>query len=616
MGQLNGPEVQIVGTPGTSASDYGITLAGIGDGVQGISIYGFGNTGASGTGNANGSNIYIAIAATSGTFITNNVIGTAATTFPTNGTDPNTITTRSTGNGILLAAGTTSSSITNNLIGYNGNTGVQNLATGATGGVTITGNEIRNNALLNTSASGILLAGAGGTVQTNLVTANRGSGVDFDGSAGNILVTGNTISSNGTGGARTSGIRAYGTGNTVSLNAISNNTGSGILVRPGTNVANTSGSTTISQNAIGANGQLGIKLMNNTDAETVGTPVLNDYGDIDGRKNGSSAIGANGLLNFPIIVQARVSGANLVIAGYARPGVKIEFFNVAASGVTADGSGFGEGPVYLTSQVEGSAADLDNGTGTYGGVINGHNQGTDNTNKFSFSIPLSSLPSGVTLAPGNVITATATSSTITSEYSGNITLLSGPLPVELTAFIAKALNYDAQLAWTTASELNSDYYTVERSLDGNIFAKIGQVAAQGNKTTTTSYTYTDAGIGHQQPGQPVYYRLRQVDLNGTTAFSPVRSIVFASDKSVAISCYPVPAQSTVWMDLSSLADINTYQVSLLDNTGRQVQQWSLAGGKPQLLDLQNLPTSIYQLVLTGLAKDGSLLRQTLRLTKE
>ena len=104
--------------------------------------------------------------------------------------------------------------------------------------------------------------------------------------------------------------------------------------------------------------------------------TINDNGDADA--------GPNGLRNFPVIVSASVIGTELSLAGFARPGSAIELYIAQA-----DLTGFGEGLTYLGTLTEGSAADLDATTGTYGPAnINGLAQGTDNTNRFAFRITI------------------------------------------------------------------------------------------------------------------------------------------------------------------------------------------------------------------------------------
>jgi hypothetical protein len=85
---------------------------------------------------------------------------------------------------------------------------------------------------------------------------------------------------------------------------------------------------------------------------------------------------------------------------------------------------------------------------------------------------------------------------------------------------------------------------------------------------------------------------------------------------VALSLYPNPAQASTQLDLSQLPATGTYQVQLLDATGRTVRTATLAGGLPQPLDVQNLASGTYHVLVTGQLADGSAFRQTLRLTKE
>jgi len=191
-----------------------------------------------------------------------------------------------------------------------------------------------------------------------------------------------------------------------------------------------------------------------------------------------------------------------------------------------------------------------------------------------------------------------------------------PLPVELTAFTAQAVqNRDALLTWTTASELNSAYFDVERSLDGVAFSKIGQVVAQGNKLTATTYTLTDAGIGAKVMG-PVYYRLREVDHDGAAHYSEAKVLSFTKAANLALSLYPTPAQTTTTLDLSALPATTSYQVQLHDATGRQVLATTLVGGAPHLLDVAALASGAYHVLVTGTLPDGTLLHKVLRLTKE
>ena len=89
------------------------------------------------------------------------------------------------------------------------------------------------------------------------------------------------------------------------------------------------------------------------------------------------------------------------------------------------------------------------------------------------------------------------------------------LPVELTSFEAVRIEGNVRLEWTTASELNNDYFEVLKSYDGEIFSIIGYVDGHGTSSEVIDYSYTDS-----EPKQ-AYYRLRQLDYDGQFEYSDV-----------------------------------------------------------------------------------------------
>ncbi len=398
LSTVNKPEVQI--SDGTGTIGLGLQIQANSTTVRGLAIYGFGTAA-----NTNGSaNIEIESGFT-GAVIQQNMLGTTATSFA----DPGS-TTRTVGDNIRSSGGK-SGTISNNLIGFAQGKGVALESTST--GWSVQNNEIRNNGINNPGLGGVNIGtGSTATVQGNLVIASLGPGIDSSSSSGSNNIVNNTITGNGTGSGGSlvdPGVRIFGSSNTVDRNIINANVGAGVLVTSGAST------TVITRNSIYANGtvgsvthEIGIDLQSSTDNSSLGTSpfvTLNDSGDAD--------TGGNGLLNFPILQTATINNGQLTLTGFARPGSAIEFFIASA-----DPSGFGQGQTYLTTLTEGSASDLDATTGTYGpGAINGISQGTDTTNKFKFVI---SIPSGVSI--GTVLTATATLSGATSEFSGNVTV--------------------------------------------------------------------------------------------------------------------------------------------------------------------------------------------------
>ena len=314
----------------------------------------------------------------------------------------------------------TSATVRNNFVTVN-NSGIR-AQNGGTGSL-VTLNEVARPTSGHTNTfDGILLVGTVSSIQViaNLTRDQQGGGIEvgFGGgaSASNIAVTNNTVRNNGFtgvgGGAASTepiGMAAYdysGSAVTFNRNFVHDNAGTGVMVM------NANG-TLISQNSFSDNGSVSIDLdPRSIDPNGLGAPqgvTINDNGDVDA--------GPNGLRNFPVLVSAGLIGTELSLSGFARPGSAIELYIAQA-----DLTGFGEGLTYLGTLIEGAVGDLDAAAAIYGPAnINGLPQGTDNTNRFSFRIPV---PGGVAI--GTRLTGTATISGETSEFGGNVIVTGGP----------------------------------------------------------------------------------------------------------------------------------------------------------------------------------------------
>ncbi|MGB0522977.1 MAG: hypothetical protein ACPGJS_08450 [Flammeovirgaceae bacterium] len=105
---------------------------------------------------------------------------------------------------------------------------------------------------------------------------------------------------------------------------------------------------------------------------------------------------------------------------------------------------------------------------------------------------------------------------------GNVTTCTcaGTLPVEFIFFRGELLDDVSVLRWATAIEKNSDSFIIERSFDLDEFEAIGFVKAQGNSNVYQDYSFIDA----EGNTQTTYYRLKQLDIDGTFTYSKVISI--------------------------------------------------------------------------------------------
>ncbi len=144
----------------------------------------------------------------------------------------------------------------------------------------------------------------------------------------------------------------------------------------------------------------------------------------------------------------------------------------------------------------------------------------------------------------NGYTGTAVSGTVTSQnalaafspIAVGSTTLSNPLPIELVHFRVHTRELDVLLQWESLTEVNSDYYAVQRSASGDEFESRGQVLAAGTSLVRKEYSYVD-----HEPLSLAYYRLKMVDRDGTTTYSKVVRV----ERTPVFSVYPNPVSETI-----------------------------------------------------------------------
>ena len=116
-----------------------------------------------------------------------------------------------------------------------------------------------------------------------------------------------------------------------------------------------------------------------------------------------------------------------------------------------------------------------------------------------------------------------------------------PLPIELLSFTGKNREGKNILQWTTASELNNEYFTLEKSSNDQRFESIGTIKGAGNSTQIESYSFTDSKplLGTN------YYRLKQTDFNGETTNSKIIALHNQPDKNIELLISPNPANNFI-----------------------------------------------------------------------
>jgi hypothetical protein len=169
------------------------------------------------------------------------------------------------------------------------------------------------------------------------------------------------------------------------------------------------------------------------------------------------------------------------------------------------------------------------------------------------------------------------------------------LPVELTSFTSECKETGVDINWQTASEHNSELFTVEKSRDGLNWMHLASLEAAGNSTTLINYNYVDA-----EKSGVAYYRLQQVDQDGTEkTYGPISSSCEAIS-GLVMKTYPNPSSDLFTINIESEVPIPVAQIIVKDVFGRTVatKAVSIVAGATQVeLLVADIENGIYSVTL-------------------
>ena len=170
------------------------------------------------------------------------------------------------------------------------------------------------------------------------------------------------------------------------------------------------------------------------------------------------------------------------------------------------------------------------------------------------------------------------------------------LPIELADFTASVIDdHQTELKWATLSELNSDYFQVERSINGISFATIGTVLSAGNSTQRIDYNLRDTDPVHGLN----YYRLMIMDHDGSFEYSKVISVKLDYVVQEESVIFPNPVSDNLSLRLAEGASEDEVRIQVVDATGRLMQQVDISHSSRSNLntdiELNDLQQGIYYL---------------------
>ena len=236
-----------------------------------------------------------------------------------------------------------------------------------------------------------------------------------------------------------------------------------------------------------------------------------------------------------------------------------------------------------------SSSGGDGGSSLSSGVHGGGGGGGQGTAIFSIAEP--TVNTSVVTAPGtggcgntsSPCNALADDGGGTTD-EGIIDNVSGPLPVELLNFSVKPLNGNVLCEWTTLSEINNDYFMIEKSRDGLEWTHVMKVSGNGNSSQAIHYQSEDLNPWSGNS----YYRLIQVDYDGTTTvYDPFPIYI---DPFGGVKIFPNPTENII--NIVSEND-DRFTIELLNSQGQLITIPQHENGYASRLDMSDLPKGIY-----------------------
>lgn len=187
------------------------------------------------------------------------------------------------------------------------------------------------------------------------------------------------------------------------------------------------------------------------------------------------------------------------------------------------------------------------------------------------------------------------------------------LPISLSLFQAKPFKNDVRLDWTTSTEINNDYFNVERSEDGERFIQLAKIAGAGNSSEHKKYSYIDSDPIQGRS----YYRLKQTDYDGKFTYSEIKTVLFGKQGNNNLqieSVSPNPFENFFRVNYI-LPEAGEVNIILMNSSGKILSSRTEKADKgknqfdfQQSADLQP-GTYILQLIWAGQMESRKLIRK-------
>lgn len=163
------------------------------------------------------------------------------------------------------------------------------------------------------------------------------------------------------------------------------------------------------------------------------------------------------------------------------------------------------------------------------------------------------------------------------------------LPIKLSSFSGECKGDETYLYWTTSSEINNDYFSIERSSDGYNFYEIATKNGAGNSNIANHYHFID----DSNINSVFYYRLKQVDFDGNFSFSNTISTNCFTDN---FSIYPNPSSGTLNINIPTSNPIN--KIIIFNSIGQIIDKFKM-NHSIKKIDISKYANGLYQIQFIG-----------------
>ena len=185
------------------------------------------------------------------------------------------------------------------------------------------------------------------------------------------------------------------------------------------------------------------------------------------------------------------------------------------------------------------------------------------------------------------------------DYVYTANTISSSLPITLYAFNTVIKNNSVLISWQTSQEINSNYFTIQKSYDNSRFDDIGKINASGNSSLSKTYSFSDNNPSYFE--KPIYYRLVMVDKDGTKIYSKISNVVLRATSTFIKGMYPNPLRRGNTLHVNFISKENQILVvKLIDNTGRLIKNVEISADKgSNILDIKmpEAGTGNYKLII-------------------